>query len=182
MLLEKGSYVCPDGRVLTLRSPRAEDAATMLDYLRQTSAETHFMAREADEFNMSVEDEAAFLTNYLNMERGFMLAAFDGNEVVANCDIAPYSSIKRVRHRASFGIAIKQKFCGQGLGTELMRIALDEARRLGYLQVELGVYADNPRARHVYEKLGFREMGVFPNAFRLSDGSFRDEVQMVLFL
>ena len=182
MYLEKGTFLCPNGRELVLRSPRAEDAATMLDYLRQTSAETHFMVRGADEFNVSVEDEAAFLTNYQNNERGFMLAAFDGDEAVANLHIAPIGSAKRVLHRASFGIAIKQKFCGQGLGTELMRIALDEARRLGYLQVELGVYADNPRARHVYEKLGFREMGVFPNAFRLSDGSFRDEVQMVLFL
>ena len=182
MNLEKGTFVCPDGRALTLRSPRAGDAATMLDYLRQTSAETHFLVREADEFTMTDEEEGAFLTHYLSGERCFMLAAFDGDEVVANCDIAPLGSMKRVLHRASFGIAIKQKFCGQGLGRELLRIALDEARRLGYLQVELGVYADNPRARHLYEKLGFREMGVIPNAFHLSDGSFRDEVQMVCFL
>ena len=179
MYLEKESFVLPDGKALTLRSPRAEDAQTMLDYLRQTSGETHFMVRDADEFTMSVEDEAAFLSGVSANLRSFMLAAFDGEEAVANCSILPISECRKACHRGSFGIAIKQKFCGCGLGTRLLQYALEQAKELGYTQVELGVFADNPRAKHVYEKLGFREMGVFPNAFRLSDGSFCDEVQMV---
>ena len=35
---------------------------------------------------------------------------------------------------------------------------------------------------YLYEKLGFREWGREPHAFKLKDGSYRDEIQMVLFL
>lgn len=180
MYLEKGTFALPDGKALTLRSPRPEDAETMLDYLRQTSAETHFLMREADEFTMTVEDEVAFLNGVTSNPRGFMLAAFNGGEAVANCSIFPISECRKACHRGSFGIAVKQKYCECGLGTLLLRYALEQAKLLDFTQVELGVYADNPRAKYVYEKLGFREMGVIPNAFRLSDGTFRDEVQMVI--
>lgn len=182
MYLEKGVFTLSDGTALVLRSPCPEDAETLLDYLRQTSAETHFLMRDADEFSMTVEDEAAFLNRVASNPRGFMLAAFDGGEAVANCSIFPISEVRKACHRGSFAIAVKQKYCECGLGTLLLQYALEQAKELGYTQVELGVYADNPRAKHVYEKLGFREMGVIPNAFRLADGTFRDEVQMVIHL
>ena len=55
-------------------------------------------------------------------------------------------------------------------------------RRNGFLQLELGVFCDNERALRFYRKLGFAECGRTPRAFRLADGSFRDEIQMVRFL
>ena len=45
-------------------------------------------------------------------------------------------------------------------------------------QVELGVYSDNDRARHMYRKMGFREYGMNPRAFKLKDGTYRDEIIM----
>ena len=60
--------------------------------------------------------------------------------------------------------------------------ALRQAKANGYEQVELGVFEDNPRARHLYEKLGFQEQGRTLRAFRLKDGTYRDEIQMVKFL
>lgn len=44
------------------------------------------------------------------------------------------------------------------------------------------MFEDNPRARHLYEKLGFQEQGRTLRAFRLKDGTCRDEIQMVKFL
>lgn len=48
--------------------------------------------------------------------------------------------------------------------------------------MKLGVFDDNVAAIRLYEKLGFREWGREPHAFKLKDGSYRDEIQMVLFL
>lgn len=49
----------------------------------------------------------------------------------------------------------------RGLGTEAIRLALAHAfEDHGLHRVELEVYAFNPRARHVYEKVGFRREGV----------------------
>ena len=46
-------------------------------------------------------------------------------------------------------------------------------------QLELTVFADNTRAIRLYEKVGFVKTGVLPRAYRLKDGSYHDEVQMV---
>ena len=69
-----------------------------------------------------------------------------------------------------------------GNSAELMEKALEQAKENGFTQVELGVFADNDRARYLYRKLGFTEMGCIPKAFCLKDGTYRDEVQMVKFL
>ncbi len=49
-----------------------------------------------------------------------------------------------------------------------MRIK-EQAKANGFEQVELGVYSDNDRARHMYRKMGFREYGMNPRAFKLKD-------------
>ena len=42
----------------------------------------------------------------------------------------------------------------------------------GFEQVELGVYSDNDRARHMYKEMGFKEYGMNPRAFKLKDGTY----------
>lgn len=56
------------------------------------------------------------------------------------------------------------------------------AKRLGYEQIELGVFADNDKARNLYRKYEFEEWGCVKNAFRLKDGTYRDEITMGLIL
>ncbi|HEY7430854.1 MAG TPA: GNAT family protein [Streptosporangiaceae bacterium] len=49
---------------------------------------------------------------------------------------------------------------GRGLGTEATRLVLAHAfEQAGVHRVELEVYDFNPRARHVYTKVGFRHEG-----------------------
>jgi diamine N-acetyltransferase len=64
---------------------------------------------------------------------------------------------------ASFAPVIADAYQEHGLGTQMARHVLTCARILGLTQVILmgGVLHRNPRAKHVYEKLGFREVGRF---------------------
>jgi len=43
----------------------------------------------------------------------------------------------------------------QGVGTEMMRFAIDEARRLGCVRVQLTSQKRRTRAHRFYERLGF---------------------------
>ncbi len=88
-------------------------------------------------------------------------------------------NLRRVRHRCGFAIALKQEYCDAGLGTAMMEYALSLAREMGYEQVELEVVDGNDRARHVYEKMGFRESGRVLRSLKYDDGSYRDEISMV---
>jgi GNAT superfamily N-acetyltransferase len=44
---------------------------------------------------------------------------------------------------------------GQGIGTALIGAAEDSARQLGHQRIALGVGLDNPKARRLYERLGY---------------------------
>jgi len=47
----------------------------------------------------------------------------------------------------------------QGIGTELMNWGINEIRRRGFNKAELWVLEENYRARHFYEKYGFKHDG-----------------------
>ncbi len=60
---------------------------------------------------------------------------------------------------------------GRGLGTEATRLTMRHAfEHCALGRVELEVYAFNPRARHVYEKVGFVHEGVKRRALRFDGG------------
>ncbi|MBP3824546.1 MAG: GNAT family N-acetyltransferase, partial [Butyrivibrio sp.] len=59
---------------------------------------------------------------------------------------------------------------------------IDKAKELGFEQMELGTYADNEKGLALYRKMGFQEMGKNLRAFKLKDGTYIDEINMVLFL
>jgi GNAT superfamily N-acetyltransferase len=48
---------------------------------------------------------------------------------------------------------------GRGIGTALIRAAEDTARQLGHEQIALGVALHNPKARRLYEQLGYADWG-----------------------
>ncbi|MGC1206484.1 MAG: GNAT family protein [Ornithinimicrobium sp.] len=66
---------------------------------------------------------------------------------------------------------------GRGLGTEATRLSVQHAFDLGVNRVELEVYAFNPRARHVYEKVGFVHEG-FKRQALLFEGEWIDAEMM----
>lgn len=171
-----------DGRRVVLRSPEAADAQAAVDYLRQVNGETHFLTRYPEEITVTMEEEAVFLQRQLGHPVSFQIAAFDGDRVAAMCAISQVSDRVKTRHRCSLGITVQQEFWGCGLGTQMIEQCIDAARRVGFEQVELGVYSDNDRARRLYEKLGFQQSGSLPRAFKLKDGTYRDEILMTLFL
>jgi RimJ/RimL family protein N-acetyltransferase len=75
----------------------------------------------------------------------------------------------------SFRVLIGPDGRDRGLGTESIRLLLDHAFAATPLhRIELGVYAFNPRALHVYERAGFRLEGTRRDALRF-DGERVDE-------
>lgn len=69
----------------------------------------------------------------------------------------------------------------RGLGTEALRLIVGYGfEQLGLHRISLDVYAFNPRARHVYEKVGFVAEGVLRDALRYADGWVDATVMSIL--
>lgn len=70
----------------------------------------------------------------------------------------------------NFRIAIGAAGRGKGLGTEATRLIVGHGfEQLGLHRISLEVYAFNPRARRVYEKVGFVAEGVLRDVLRHGD-------------
>jgi len=78
-------------------------------------------------------------------------------------DKARHGHALDLAHCASFAPCIADAYQEQGIGTHMARHVLEVARQMGLRQVILmgGVQARNLRAKHVYEKLGFCQIGEF---------------------
>jgi [ribosomal protein S18]-alanine N-acetyltransferase len=57
-------------------------------------------------------------------------------------------------------LAVNPAHWGQGTGTALLTALVDEAEKRGYAEVLLEVREDNPRARQLYLRHGFTEVGI----------------------
>ena len=56
-------------------------------------------------------------------------------------------------------VSINSKHRGSGYGTSVMKSIISDAKKRGKKAVTLEVPGNSPDARHIYEKLGFKEVG-----------------------
>ncbi len=92
------------------------------------------------------------------------------------------ASLASALHRCRLGIGIERSHRGQGLGRRLMQQAIGFAAAQPSLDwIDLRVFAHNDSARGLYRSLGFEELGLVRDQFRVA-GSFIDDVRMTLAL
>ena len=83
-----------------------------------------------------------------------------------------------VARSANFRTLMGSAGRGRGLGTEAARLIVGYGfEAIGLHRISLDVFAFNPRAQRVYEKVGFVREGVRRDAFAF-DGEFVDEILM----
>ena len=175
------AFQLPNGEMLTVRSLCTEDAEALEVFRCATYSETHFMARYPEECT-SLEAVQKGLAGSESSALNFEVGAFAGTKLVGEFGVAQVRPHIKYRHRAGMGISVLKEAWGCGLGSFLMQLAVDQAKANGFEQLELGVYSDNARAIHLYEKFGFERCGTMPHAFKLKDGTYRDEIMMVKML
>lgn len=168
-----------DGRTAILRSPREEDAAQLLEFLRITAGETDFLLRMPEECDLTEEQERDWIRGCRESEYVCAIVCEVDGEIAGNCEVR-FNKRLKIRHRSNVGIGLKRRFWNLGIGTamfeELIRVVREKE---GVTQMELEFAQGNERGRALYEKMGFRVIGCRPDAFRLKDGTMLDEYMML---
>lgn len=168
------------GRKIVIRSANTEDADMLIDYLKTVTGETRFLMCEPDEVKYTTEGEEEFIKEHNESEHSLMLLAFVDGEYAGNCSFEGKENSRRAKHRAGIGIALFQKYTGFGLGRLLLTILLQKIKEQGFEQAELTVAGGNKRAYHLYESIGFKECGRIPNANKYDDGTYSDDILMIM--
>lgn len=126
------------------------------------------------------QQEEQFIKMHNESKDSPLMLAFVDGEYAGNCSFESKSASRRTCHRVGIGIALYQKYTGFGLGRVMLNSLIGEIKRNGFTQAELTVISDNKIARHLYETLGFKECGRISNANKYDDGTYSDDILMVL--
>lgn len=180
MLYPREEFTGKNGIRYTLRSPELSDAENMIDYLKAAASETEYGLSYPEELNFSIKDEEDFIGHYSEDEGSIMISVFDGDRLVGNASLSCVMERKKTLHRATFGMAILKSEWGQGLGKKILSELITFAKQAGYEVLELEVAADNTSAVNLYKKMGFVVYGERPLSLKLKNGSYYDELLMVL--
>lgn len=167
------------GREIIIRSAEEKDAQDLIDFLKIVSSETPFLIRDPDEVTLSVEQEKDFINAKKDSESELLMVAEIDGRHIGTCSLMSLGGFKRHRHRCDVAIALYKEYCGCGIGRLVLETVLNIAKKTGYEQAELEVITSNKSAVALYEKLGFKIYGTFPDNMKYADGTYADAYYMM---
>ena len=101
------------------------------------------------------------------------VALMDG-EIVGLYILHP-NNVGRCGHICNASYAVLPSCRGKHIGELLVTDCLAQARKLGFGVLQFNaVVESNVHARHLYERLGFIQLGTIPDGFRMKDGTFEN--------
>ena len=135
-------------------------------------------------WNQVVEDGIAFpqeelLTEetgeaFFSSQSWCGVAADESGEVVGLYILHP-NNVGRCGHICNASYAVSAKLRGQHIGEKLVMDCIAQAKKIGFSILQFNaVVESNIHARHLYERIGFTQLGVIPNGFRMKDGHFEN--------
>ena len=100
--------------------------------------------------------------------------AEDNGKVVGLYILHP-NNVGRCGHICNASYAVSSDCRGKHIGEKLVTDCLSAAKDLGFMILQFNAVVEtNTHARHLYERLGFKQLGVIPNGFRMKDGSYEN--------
>ena len=134
-------------------------------------------------WNEVVEEGVAFpQEDFLDMESGAEFFASQSYTGVAKEDgkvfglyILHPNNVGRCGHICNASYAVSSDARGRHIGEQLVLDCLRKGKELGFRILQFNaVVENNIHARHLYERLGFRQLGTIRGGFRMKDGHYEN--------
>ena len=85
------------------------------------------------------------------------------------------NNVGRCGHICNASYAVSRDSRGLHIGEKLVKDCVAQGKVHGFRVLQFNaVVASNVHARHLYERVGFRQLGVIPGGFRLKNGEYED--------
>lgn len=136
-------------------------------------------------WNGIVEEGVAFpQEEYLTSESGadfFSSQTYNGVAVenesgkILGFYILHPNNVGRCGHICNASYAVSSEYRGLHIGEKLVLDCIAQGKTHGFTLLQFNaVVATNIHARHLYERLGFVQLGIIPKGFRMKDGHYED--------
>ena len=98
--------------------------------------------------------------------------ADDDGKIVGLYILHP-NNVGRCGHICNASYAVDSRVRGLHIGEKLVLDCMEQGAKLGYKVLQFNaVVESNTHARHLYERLGFTQLGTIPGGFRMKDGHY----------
>ena len=166
---------------ITYREAEPSDAGKFLEYSKIVGSETDNLTFGAEGLSLSISQEADFIRKFAGNPGSIMIVAFDEGELIGTGAVSVVSGKPRFAHRREIAISVRKDYWGKGIGTGIMNVLMDFARKSGAEVIELEVRSDNEAAISLYKKFGFEKIGTNEKFFKIN-GEFFAADYMNLYL
>ena len=100
--------------------------------------------------------------------------ADDDGKIVGLYILHP-NNVGRCGHICNASYAVDSRVRGLHIGEKLVLDCMEQGAKLGYKVLQFNaVVESNTHARHLYERLGFKQLGTIPGGFRMKDGHYEN--------
>ncbi|MBR3978940.1 MAG: GNAT family N-acetyltransferase [Oscillospiraceae bacterium] len=152
---------------ITIEKATCADAAEILRYLKQIGAETDNLTFGAEGLPFTTESEAAYIRQMENSCDAIMLLAKENGKIVGDASLSRLP--RRMKHRGDLGVSVLKEYWNRGIGSQLLLEIINFAKENAFEVIDLQVRSDNLPAIHLYEKFGFKKIGMHPVFFKIGD-------------
>lgn len=123
------------------------------------------------EESLSIETGAQFFAAQTHSG----VAVDTNTEQICGLYILHPNNIGRCGHICNASYAVALAYRGLHIGEALVSDCLVQGQLHGFRILQFNaVVASNVSARHLYQRLGFKQLGVIPQGFRMKDGHYED--------
>lgn len=163
----------PDGRLVTIRRARPDDAAAALAYLSRVGGETDNLTFGPEGPGLTEAEEREYLERVAAADNSLAIFATVDEQFVGSLTFDG-GRRRRLRHVGEFGISVTRAYAGLGIGQAMIEYMLDWAQASGVVRkINLKVRVDNEGAIRLYRRMGWVEEGRTTRD-TLIDGKFND--------
>jgi len=156
-------------RILVIREAAVEDARAILDYVEGISGESDHLSFGPGEFELSVPEEEDYLRKCRESDNQLYIIGLIEDEVVSALSFSA-GRRTRVLHSGEFGLSVRKRFWGLGIGSLMLDALIEWAKDTGIIKkINLRVRTDNKRAIVLYEGKGFVREGTIRREMFLED-------------
>ena len=163
---------------IIIRHVQRDDVERLLSFINTLSKEKTFIIFQGEQ--MTLEEESRYVEGFIykaENHKAVKLLVFYKEELVGLADII--TKERAESHVGIFGIILSKAWRNKGIGRFLMEKTIEEAVKniIGLKIITLGVFNNNPIAKKLYEKMGFKDYGLLPQGIQ-HRGEFVDHVYM----
>lgn len=148
------------GKEVVIRVVKKNDCRQLLDFINSIIKEDDFIIKTK---KLTFKEEKQWLKKEIKdilENKGILICALVDSKIVGTCSI--FKEEGRLSHIGKLGISIRKEYGGEGIGSVLMKEALELAKQLGIKIVCLSVFETNKIALNFYKKFGFKIYGRLP--------------------